>query len=153
MGSITACFIQTISTCLRVRPAAVTLLMAFVALYAELEDNFRGSQEEIKERFRTYLPLVRSIDISGDLPILTVTIADDRGLNVVRELLQAHTYWRIRGFKADLVMLNHQGYLSLYRRKRIGGELRLMPPERIFVTENGRFLLLAAGRAGRSSAP
>ena len=25
-----------------------------------------------------------------------------------------------------------------------------MPPERIFVTENGRFLLLAAGRAGSS---
>ena len=31
-----------------------------------------------------------------------------------------------------------------------GGELRLMPPERIFVTETGRFLLLAAGRAGSS---
>jgi hypothetical protein len=50
----------------------------------------------------------------------------------------------------DLVMLNHQGYLSLYRRARVGGQLRLMPPERIFVQENGRFLLLAAGRAGAS---
>jgi hypothetical protein len=50
----------------------------------------------------------------------------------------------------DLVMLNHQGYLALYRRVRRGGELKLLPPERIFVEPNGRFLALAAGRAGRS---
>jgi len=50
----------------------------------------------------------------------------------------------------DLVMLNHQGYLSLYRRARVGGGLRLQPPERIFVTPAGRFLNLAAGRAGAS---
>lgn len=50
----------------------------------------------------------------------------------------------------DLVMLNHQGYLCLYRRARAGGRLLLMPPERIFVTPTGRFLNLAAGRAGSS---
>ncbi|MCC6538704.1 MAG: VCBS repeat-containing protein [Bryobacterales bacterium] len=50
----------------------------------------------------------------------------------------------------DLVMLNHQGYLSLFRRERRHGALVLLPPERIFVTEGGRFLLLAAGRAGSS---
>jgi hypothetical protein len=47
-------------------------------------------------------------------------------------------------------MLNAQGYLCLYRRIRIDGKLRLLPPERIFVTANGRFLNLAAGRAGAS---
>jgi hypothetical protein len=50
----------------------------------------------------------------------------------------------------DLVMLNHQGYLSLFRRSRRNGALILSPPERIFVDERGRFLNLAAGRAGRS---
>jgi VCBS repeat protein len=50
----------------------------------------------------------------------------------------------------DLVMLNHQGYLSFFRRARVSGELRLLPPERIFVEPNGRFLNLSAGRAGRS---
>lgn len=50
----------------------------------------------------------------------------------------------------DLVMLNHQGYLSLFRRARVNGALQLMPPERIFVTASGRFLYLAAGRAGAS---
>lgn len=50
----------------------------------------------------------------------------------------------------DLVMLNHQGYLSLYRRTKGNGGLRLLPPERIFVTPAGRFLNLASGRAGAS---
>ncbi|MBM3726490.1 MAG: VCBS repeat-containing protein [Acidobacteria bacterium] len=51
----------------------------------------------------------------------------------------------------DLVMLNHQGYLSLFRRRRTPGGLRLGPPERIFLNAaNGRFLLLANGRAGAS---
>lgn len=50
----------------------------------------------------------------------------------------------------DLVMLNHQGYLCLFRRVRRDGKLLLLPPERIFVTPAGRFLNLAAGRAGAS---
>ena len=50
----------------------------------------------------------------------------------------------------DLVTLNHQGYLSLYRRARRDGKLVLLPPERIFVEPGGRFLNLAAGRAGAS---
>lgn len=50
----------------------------------------------------------------------------------------------------DLVMLNHQGYLSLFRRVKVGSELKLMPPERIFVNAGGRFLNLAKGRAGSS---
>ena len=51
---------------------------------------------------------------------------------------------------ADLVMLNHQGYLSLFRRRRENGKLLLGAPERIFVTPAGRFLNLSAGRAGAS---
>ena len=50
----------------------------------------------------------------------------------------------------DLAMLNHQGYLSLFRRARVKGALVLFPPERIFVEPGGRFLNLSAGRAGRS---
>jgi len=50
----------------------------------------------------------------------------------------------------DLVMLDHRGYVALYRRARRSGVLVLMPPERIFVDANGRFLNLSAGRAGAS---
>ncbi len=46
--------------------------------------------------------------ISGDLPILLVRVIDD-DLTVVRESLEAQEYWRLKGLKADLVILNeHQ---------------------------------------------
>ncbi len=46
--------------------------------------------------------------ISGDLPLVTVTIADAFNLALIRDLLLAHTYWRLRGFHADLVILNQE---------------------------------------------
>lgn len=46
--------------------------------------------------------------ISGDLPIAVVSVADSQGLTLARELLVAHTYWRLRGLKADLVILNRE---------------------------------------------
>ena len=46
--------------------------------------------------------------ISGDLPLAVVWVRDSQGLSLVRELLVAHTYWRLRGFKADLVILNRE---------------------------------------------
>lgn len=46
--------------------------------------------------------------LSGDLPILLVTIGDSSDLPLVREVLAAHTYWRLRGYKTDLVILNEE---------------------------------------------
>ena len=47
--------------------------------------------------------------ISGDLPILLIMIGDLRNMPLVRDVLLAHAYWRLRGFKADLVILNQEG--------------------------------------------
>src|SRR5579871_5956179 len=47
--------------------------------------------------------------ISGDLPILAVTVSDARHLQLLRETVLAHAYWRLRGFRADLVILNQEG--------------------------------------------
>ncbi len=41
--------------------------------------------------------------------MLVVTVAEPRHLPLVRELLLAHTYWRLRGFSADLIILNQEG--------------------------------------------
>ncbi len=46
--------------------------------------------------------------ISGDLPIMIVAIDDTRDIGVVRQALAAHTFWHIRGFQSDLVILNEQ---------------------------------------------
>ena len=46
--------------------------------------------------------------ISGDLPILVVSLSDARNLSLVREVLLAHAYWRLRGFRADVVIFNQE---------------------------------------------
>jgi cellobiose phosphorylase len=47
--------------------------------------------------------------ISGDVPIALVRIGADRNLELVREVLQAHAYWRRYGLVADLVFLQDDG--------------------------------------------
>ncbi|HZK67448.1 MAG TPA: hypothetical protein VFD42_07900, partial [Chloroflexota bacterium] len=49
-----------------------------------------------------------SYGISGDLPILLVTVEDLRDAGLVQDALVAHTYWRLHGFKADLVILDEE---------------------------------------------
>jgi len=44
--------------------------------------------------------------ISGDLPIVLVRIADAAHLNLVRELVAAHAFWRVKGLAVDLVIWN-----------------------------------------------
>ena len=44
--------------------------------------------------------------ISGDLPILLLRINDNTDLDVARELLLAHEYWRLKRLAVDLVILN-----------------------------------------------
>ncbi len=44
--------------------------------------------------------------ISGDLPIVLVRVTDMAGLTLVRQLLLAQEYWRVKGLQADLVILN-----------------------------------------------
>lgn len=46
--------------------------------------------------------------VSGDYPILLVQIGDEEGRPLLKTLLRAHTYWRRRGLKIDLVILNQQ---------------------------------------------
>ncbi len=47
--------------------------------------------------------------ISGDLPIVLLQIGDPASIDLVRQLLQAHAYWRLKGLKVDLVICNSEG--------------------------------------------
>ncbi|MBP7341813.1 MAG: hypothetical protein KA957_05810 [Syntrophaceae bacterium] len=44
--------------------------------------------------------------ISGDLPIVLLQIADHANIDLVRQLQQAHAYWRLKGLAVDLVIWN-----------------------------------------------
>lgn len=50
--------------------------------------------------------------ISGDLPIALVHISDLSRIELVRQMVQAHAYWRLKGLAVDLVIWNqdHAGY-------------------------------------------
>jgi cyclic beta-1,2-glucan glucanotransferase len=44
--------------------------------------------------------------ISGDLPILLVRVVGDADVALVRQVLEAQEYWRLKGLSADVVILN-----------------------------------------------
>jgi cyclic beta-1,2-glucan synthetase len=44
--------------------------------------------------------------ISGDLPIVLVRIDDENDLELVKQLLRAHEYWRLKRLAVDLIILN-----------------------------------------------
>jgi cyclic beta-1,2-glucan synthetase len=47
--------------------------------------------------------------VSGDLPIVLVRIRDDAHLGLVREVLRAHEYWRLKRLAVDVVVINERG--------------------------------------------
>ena len=44
--------------------------------------------------------------ISGDLPIVLVRVAETDAIPLVRQVLRAQDYWRVKGLRADVVILN-----------------------------------------------
>jgi cellobiose phosphorylase len=50
--------------------------------------------------------------ISGDLPIVLLQIEDPANISLVRRMVYAHAYWRMKGLPVDLVIWNedHAGY-------------------------------------------
>ncbi len=96
--------------------------------------------------------------ISGDLPILLLRVENRDNLSLVRDVLKAHAYWRLKGLAVDLVIWNQD--TSIYRQDlheqllaviAAGPDAKLLDrPGGIFLrrldqlTEDDRLLLLAA---------
>ena len=69
---------------------------------ASLLDNRRG-----QSALWTY-------GISGDTPLVLLRITDLEKIELVRQLIQAHSYWRAKGLTVELVILNED--VSVYRQ-------------------------------------
>ncbi|HCS19717.1 MAG TPA: cyclic beta 1-2 glucan synthetase, partial [Bacteroidetes bacterium] len=57
--------------------------------------------------------------ISGDLPIVLLKIERVMHMDLVRQMVQAHAYWRLKGLYVDLVIWNeeHDGYRQLFQNE------------------------------------
>jgi len=49
-----------------------------------------------------------TLRISGDLPIVLVQVDESEDVGIVRQLLRAHEYWRMKRLAVDLVILNER---------------------------------------------
>ncbi len=60
--------------------------------------------------------------ISGDLPIVLLRIGDLANIELVRQLIQAHAYWRLKGLAVDLVIWNEDraGYRQVLQDQILG---------------------------------
>ena len=69
------------------------------------DPTLRAAPQVLAEN-RRGAPALWPYGISGDLPIALVRIERDEERDVVRQLLRAQEYWRLKGIVADLVILN-----------------------------------------------
>jgi cellobiose phosphorylase len=53
--------------------------------------------------------------ISGDLPIVLAQIGSAENIDLVRQLVQAHAWWRLKGLAVDLVIWNEER--DIYRQR------------------------------------
>jgi cellobiose phosphorylase len=53
--------------------------------------------------------------ISGDLPIVLVQIGSAENIDLVRQVVQAHAWWRLKGLAVDLVIWNEER--DIYRQR------------------------------------
>ncbi|MGB5473196.1 MAG: glucoamylase family protein, partial [Gammaproteobacteria bacterium] len=60
--------------------------------------------------------------VSGDLPIVLFRIGDLNRIDLVKQVLQAHAYWRMKGLAVDLVIVNEDfsGYRAVLQDQILG---------------------------------
>ena len=93
--------------------------LAGAILYANA--SLRANPSVVKKNRRGQSGLW-GYSISGDLPIVLLKIGDPTNIELVRQLVQAHAYWRRRGLIVDLVIWNedHSGYRQVLHEQIMG---------------------------------
>lgn len=88
--------------------------------------------------------------ISGDLPIVLLRLADAASLPLARQLLTAQEYWRVKGLRADVVILNEHPADYVDEMQTLLSQLVQHPPWGGWLNAPGGMFLL---RADGMSAP
>ena len=92
---------------------AASVIYANTALRADtavIQNNYRGQSG------------LWSHSISGDLPIVLLHVFDQDSVELVKQLVQAHVYWRLKGLAVDVVIWNEdQGSYRQFLQEQILG--------------------------------
>src|SRR4029077_1247257 len=77
------------------------------------DPGLRAATETLAENRQGQSGLWRH-GISGDRPIALALVTQPQDLILVRQLLSAHAFWRLKGLEVDLVVINDRpgGYLE-----------------------------------------
>ncbi len=78
--------------------------------------------------------------ISGDLPIVLLKVESQENIQLVKQMIQAHAYWRLKGLLLDLVIWNetHDGY-----RQNFQNDIQALIPAELNGTKGGIFIRAA----------
>ena len=74
-------------------------------LYA---DSSLRAPRDILDKNQLGQSVLWALGISGDLPIVLVSIDHESGMGIVQQLLRAQDYWRLKRLSVDLVVLNER---------------------------------------------
>ena len=63
-----------------------------------------------------------SYAISGDIPIILVRVHDSDNIDFVKQMIRAHSYWRLKGLQVDLVIWNEDygSYRQVFHDQILG---------------------------------
>ena len=73
------------------------------------------AEEGVLQRNRRGQSALWAYAISGDLPIVLLKVGDAANIDLVRQLVQAHAWWRQKGLAVDLVIWNEER--DVYRQR------------------------------------
>ena len=88
--------------------------------------------------------------ISGDLPIVLVRVVEENDLPLVRQVLQAQEFWRLKGLAADVVILNEHPVSYFDEMHTFLTELLDNGPWRTWKHRPGGSYLLRGDRMGEA---
>ena len=121
--------------------------LASRALY--LDDSLRA-EPDVQAKNTLGQQALWAHSISGDLPIVVVRVGDEDALSLIREVLEAQEYWRLKGLSADIVILNEHPVSYLDEMQEHIAALLEAGPWRTWKDRPGGAYLLRSDRAARS---
>jgi cyclic beta-1,2-glucan glucanotransferase len=83
--------------------------------------NLRADAAVIQNNYRGQSGLW-SHSVSGDLPIVLLHVYEQESVELVKQMVKAHAYWRLKGLSVDLVIWNedHGSYRQFLQEQILG---------------------------------